>query len=87
MGTGALVFDIETIPDQPAYSRLLAQPVETPVSQLRAAWDEAGRPFKPALEAVIAIACAFIDGSGRFAGVTSLGDLASSEKDLVRSFF
>ena len=87
MGAGVLVFDIETVPDRRAYARLLDQPQELPASKLKAAWAEAGFPFKPALESVVAVACAFIDQNGRFAGVASLGDPASGEADLVRSFF
>lgn len=87
MGTDVVVFDIETVPDQRAYRQLLDAPEETSASMLRAAWVERGYPFKPALEAVVAIACAVIDADGRFAGVASLGDLASREADLVRSFF
>ncbi len=87
MATGVLIFDVESVPNAQAYGALLGISTEAMnPTDLEQAWGP-DRPFKPGLQQVVAIACSWIDGQGRFSGLRSLGDAQDSERVLVESFF
>lgn len=84
MGSSFLVLDTETIPDVRAYARILHLPVTTPPAEVVAAWEAAKRPFKPLLQQIVAVACAWISDTG---ALQRIGALTGDEAQMVADFF
>ncbi|CAB1129589.1 3'-5' exonuclease [Candidatus Hydrogenisulfobacillus filiaventi] len=72
-GTPVMVLDVETVPDEEAWSRLGGRSEDA--------------PLKPALQRVVAVAAAWLDGNGALRRLTALESPGSDEATLIRSTF
>jgi predicted PolB exonuclease-like 3'-5' exonuclease len=89
--TPVLVFDIETVPDAVGIRRTHDVPADMPDADVLAWYAQqrrsaTGNDFTPpALQKVVAIACALREGPGF--KVASVGDVGDDEAELIRRFF
>jgi predicted PolB exonuclease-like 3'-5' exonuclease len=79
-----LIFDCETVPDWDAYARILGMAVTDGPSALAQAWAAAERPFKPALQQVVALAIAWIADDGT---LQRLRALDGDEATMIQQWF
>lgn len=79
-----LVFDIETVPVESVYARLLGLAANTPLAEVEAAWQAAEKPFKPELQRIVSLAVAWITDSGSLQKVATLGP---DEPTALQQFF
>ncbi len=79
-----LVFDVETVPVEFLYARLLEMPDDTSLPDVEAAWAAAEKPFKPGLQRIVSLAVAWIGDSGALQKVATLGP---DEPTALHQFF